>query len=265
MKKLLLLVLSAFCLLACSVDSIETDLNDNHLIVMDASFDVDGCSVITFNYAEAGRIEMRNDPDFIYVKLIANGDYDIVQSNLHIATDISGFPTSGSKHNPGINIKDMAHQLEFSPTVKEYEYKFPISTFGDSFLVAANTVFVLGKKSQSLWTGDVATNKWTYFAYELKDHPYYAGADNSRDLSLSEAQVLPSWDEVRKVYTAMLEPGVPNGHSVGTFEPSIWDLINRFNDPIFGGVGVYTTVYTLGEGECSDSVTLTLNVVPDGI
>lgn len=265
MKKLFLLVLSAFCLGACSVDSIETDLNDSQLLVLDASFDVDGCSVTTFNYAEAGRIEVRNDPDFLYVKLIANGDYDIVQSNLHFSTNISGFPISGSKHNPGINIKDMSYQIEFSPAVKEYEYKFPIATFGDSFLVAANTVFALGKKSQSLWAGDVTANKWGYFAYELKDHPYYAGADNSREISLSEAQALRSWDEVRKVYTSMLEPGVPEGQSVGSFDPSIWDLINKFNDPILGGMGEYTTVYTLGKGECSDSVTLTLNVVPDGI
>ncbi|QED36535.1 hypothetical protein FK178_01860 [Antarcticibacterium arcticum] len=261
MKKLLLLVLSTFCLGACSVDTLELDPVDSQLLVLDATYTVKGCSITTFNFEDAGRIEVRNDLDFIYVNLFANGEYQIAESYLHLGADISDFPTTGNSNNPGISLKDMDYKYTFSPTVKEYSYKFPVDSFEDTFLVGAYTVFQLGKKKYSFWAGDLTGNKWSYFENILFDHPN-AGSDNSRDITLSEAQKLPSWDEVRKVYTAMLDPGVPEGQSVGSFEPSIWDLINRFNDPILGGVGEYTTVYTLGEGECTDSVILTLNVVP---
>ncbi|CAM4344553.1 hypothetical protein [Gillisia limnaea] len=259
MKKLLLLVLSAFCLGACSVDPVETDPIDAQLVVMDAVFEINGCSVTTFNYADAGRIEVRNDLEFIYLKIIANGDYDLVQSNLHIDADISGFPTT---RNGGIIINKMDNQRSFNPAVQEYTYQFPLNSFGDSFLVGAHTGFQLGKKKYNFWAGDLSGNQWSYFEYNLYEHPN-AGADKSREITFSAAQALSSWDEVRKVYVGMLDPGVPKGVKVGTFDPSIWDLINRFNHPTLGGVGKYTTVYTIGEGDCTDSVTLTLNVVAD--
>ncbi|MUP46837.1 hypothetical protein E0K83_13920 [Gramella sp. BOM4] len=88
-----------------------------------------------------------------------------------------------------------------------------------------------------------------------------AGQDGLIEITLSEAIALPSWDEVRKLYLSILEPGIAKN---GTFDPSIWDLINAFNDPnIESQLGDYTTTYTLTEGDCSDSVELTIRVVPD--
>ena len=262
MKKILLLVLSAFCLGACSVDTVETDMADAQLVILDATYSVDGCNTSTFDFDMAGKIEVKNDRDFIYVKILATGDYELVQSYLHIAADFSGFPTT---KNGGIIINNMDNKLSFSPVVKEFTYKFPIDSFGDSFIVGAYSIFQLGNKKNNFWAGDLEANKWSYFEYILNEHPYNAGADNSAEINISAAHALPSWDEVRKVYTSMLEPGVLEGQFVGSFEPSIWDIINKFNDPLKGGVGAYTTVYTIGEGECTDSVILTLNVVPDGM
>src|SRR5690606_29222983 len=226
MKKLLLLFVSAFCLGACSVDSLEMDQEDPQLLVMDATFVDNGCQVTTFNFGDAGRIEVRNDLEFIYVHLVANGDYEIAESYLHISSDITGFPTT---KNGGIITNNMEHKLKFSPLLKEYTYKFPIGSFGDSFLVGAYTVFQLGKKKHNFWTGDLEGNKWSYFENNLFDHPN-AGADNSREITLSAAQALPSWDEVRKVYTGILVPGVSQGVKVGNFDTSISDIINNFND-----------------------------------
>lgn len=259
MKKLLLLLLTAFCLGACSVDEVETEPVDTQLLVQDATYTVEGCNITSFNFGEAGRIEVRNDLEFIYVKISAMGDYNLVQSNLHIAADISGFPLTGSG---GINLNKMDHQLSFDSAVKEYTYVFPIDSFGDSFIVGAYSVFQLGKKQTKLWAGDQEGKQWSYFDNILFDHPY-AGSDKSKTITLSEARAIPSWDETRKMYTSMLDPGVPEGQFVGSFEPTIWELINRFNDAEIGGVGEYTTVYTIGEGECTDSVELTLIVVPD--
>lgn len=262
MKKLVLLFLSGFFLGACSVDTLEIEPVESQLLVMDASIVINGCSVTTFNYAETGRIEVRNDLEFIYLKIIENGDYDLVQSNLHMATDISSFPTT---RNGGIIINKMDHQISFKPAVKEYTHKFPLNSFGDSFLVGAYSEFQLGKKKYNFWAGDLSGNQWSYFEYNLYEHPN-AGADHSREISISAAKALPSWDEVRKAYTSMLDPGVPEGQFVGSFEPSIWELIKMFNDTSRESMlGDYTTIYTLGEGECTDSVTLTLIVVPDEI
>ena len=82
-----------------------------------------------------------------------------------------------------------------------------------------------------------------------------AGADASKTITQSEADAVPSWDEVRKLYLSLLEAGVSRD---GEFDPSIWDLINSYTGP-----GTYSTTYTVTEGECSDSVELTLVVVPD--
>lgn len=84
-----------------------------------------------------------------------------------------------------------------------------------------------------------------------------AGPDNSITLTYSQAEALPSWDEVRKLYLNMLPAGVSR---TGSFDPSIWDLINKFSEK---GVGAYTTTYTIVEGNCSDSTELTINVVAD--
>jgi hypothetical protein len=81
--------------------------------------------------------------------------------------------------------------------------------------------------------------------------------DNSKTISYSEAAAIPSWDEVRKLYLSLLPQGVARN---GSFDPSIWDLINDFNER---GVGTYTTTYTVTEGDCSDSVELSIIVVPD--
>ena len=104
--------------------------------------------------------EVRNDRDFIYVKLFASGDYEIAESYLHVAADLSGFPTT---RNGGIIINKMDNQLVFNPAVKEYSYKFPLNSFGDSFIVGAYSVFELGKKQEKLWAGDQSGRQWSYF------------------------------------------------------------------------------------------------------
>lgn len=82
-----------------------------------------------------------------------------------------------------------------------------------------------------------------------------AGADASKTITQSEANAIPSWDEVRKLYLSLLEDGVSRD---GEFDPSIWDLINSYTGP-----GDYTTTYTVTEGDCTDSVELTIHVVAD--
>ncbi|WP_289021528.1 hypothetical protein [uncultured Salegentibacter sp.] len=86
-----------------------------------------------------------------------------------------------------------------------------------------------------------------------------AGPDNIREMTVSEASAVPSWDEVRKLYLSLLAVGVPRD---GSFDPAIWDLINAFNETN-NPIGDYTTTYTITNAECTDSVELTIRVVPD--
>jgi hypothetical protein len=81
--------------------------------------------------------------------------------------------------------------------------------------------------------------------------------ESSKSITFSEAEAIPSWDEVRKLYLSLLPQGVSRN---GSFDPSIWDLINNFNER---GVGAYTTTYTVVEGDCTDSIKLTINVISD--
>ena len=54
----------------------------------------------------------------------------------------------------------------------------------------------------------------------------------------------------------MLDPVAPK--KAGIYNPSIWDIINDFNDPNREfKVDDYSTTYTVGSGDCSDSVELT--------
>ena len=77
----------------------------------------------------------------------------------------------------------------------------------------------------------------------------------------SAAAAVPSWDEVRKLYLSLLDSGVPRN---GEFDPSIWDLIDAFNDPNRDTrLGDYTTTYTIKDGDCEDTVELTIRVVAD--
>ena len=86
-----------------------------------------------------------------------------------------------------------------------------------------------------------------------------AGTDNMTEIQRSRIVAIESWDEVRQILFKLLEPGVPRN---GKFSPTIWNLIDEFNEN--GGLlGDYTTTYTITDGECSDSVKLTVRVIED--
>src|SRR5690606_36007929 len=87
-----------------------------------------------------------------------------------------------------------------------------------------------------------------------------AGPDNTLTITYSEAAAIESWDEVRKLYLSLLAEGVYRG---GEFDPTIWNLIDKFNDEELGGPGEYSTWYTIDNENCTDTVMLTVIVVAD--
>lgn len=257
MKKLFFLLILAFCLGACNVDENEITPEENSIQVLNASFQNDGCTVTSFKYGDTGFAEVRNDLDFLYVKIQAAEGFELTETNLHIANSFSEFPTVGKGNLP---ISKMEHRKTFNPSVRDYTFKIPLDTYNKSIVIATNSTFQDQGSLLNSWAGDVfvKTGNWYYFEYSVNDFPIYVGKDNSTVITESEAAALPSWDEVRKLYSNMLESGVPkNG---GTFNPTIWELIYQFQEQ---HTGDFTTTYTLGSGECIDSAVLTVTVVPD--
>lgn len=244
-------------LVGCSVNDEELVNSDSSILELNATYISDGCTITTFDFATMGNIEVRNDWDSLYVTVNAIGGNTISAISLDIANEFSQFPTVGKGN---LQPQKMEHQINFEVGVEQYTFAFPLSDFNESMAIASYTTF---NGAEAAWAGDITVKQgnWVYFDYQLKEYPVYAGPDNSRTITLSAAKAMPSWDEVRKLYAGMLAPGVDS--KSGTYNPSIWDLINDFNSRE-NQIGEYTTTYTLGSGDCTDSVELTMIVVPDG-
>ncbi|WZL87942.1 gliding motility-associated C-terminal domain-containing protein [Salinimicrobium sp. 3283s] len=82
-----------------------------------------------------------------------------------------------------------------------------------------------------------------------------AGADNSTILCNSEVRNLSS-SEVRALYLGLLEDGIDR---TGSFSPTIQQLIDQYR--FQSKFGDFTTTYTVGTGQCTDSAVLTVTVL----
>lgn len=259
MKRIYLLTMLGFLFIGCSVDNDELAMNENQIQELNATFEVEGCETTFFNYNDSGKIEVTNDSEFLYVTLVASEGFAISKTWLHIADDFDSFPTVGKGNLPR---NKMEFSQTFQPEVQKYTFQFALSDYAGVILIASNSEFTDGGENESYWAGDqmVKFGNWSYFEYTVQicaPPCIDAGPDNSLTITESQAAVIPSWDEVRKLYLSLLAPGVPRN---GTFDPSIWDMINQFQAQ---RIGDFTTTYTIGDGECTDSVELTIHVVPD--
>lgn len=258
MKKFLFWFVIPLLATGCSVNDEDLLNSDASIMELNATFESNGCIVTTYDFSTFGQMEVRNDRDSLYITINAVEGNSISSTSLQIADSFLNFPTVGKGT---LQPNKMEHQLVFDPYVKEYKFSFPLIEINQNIVIASYTTF---NGLESSWAGDISVKQgnWSYFSYQIKEHPYNAGPDNSGTITLSEAIALPSWDEVRKVYAGILAPGVDRRS--GTYNPSIWDIINDFNDPARESkLGEYTTTYTLGTGDCADSTVLTLVVVPD--
>lgn len=254
----------AVLILACSTE--REEIVASEITEIDLVTVVDECTIYEFEFGSAGNITVRNFHNYVEVTVTATDDLPINELNLHFAENVSGFPTTG---NGKLNPSQLMYENKFKDGIYQFSRTFTfeelsIEGFSEEVLIAAHAEFGSGKNKVGLWSGDLKNGNtdWSYFSYLVTPFKNYAGTDQVREISLSDAIALPSWDEVRKVYAGMLYPGV--NRRDGKYSPGIWDIINDFNDPKRESMlGEYKTTYTLGTGDCSDSVELTLIVVPD--
>ncbi|CAM4343668.1 hypothetical protein [Gillisia limnaea] len=225
MKKLLLLPFIGLCLTACSVDPIEDQIIGENINEVNAALVDYGC---------AGP---DNSMTITYSEAAAIESWDEVRK-LYLSLLAPGVLRNGT----------------FDPSIWDLINRFQDQGLGD---YTSEYTIVDGECTDSvLLTFTVVPDGQS----EPPCEPVDAGPDNSMTITFSEAAAIESWDEVRKLYLSLLAPGVVRN---GIFDPSIWDLINRFNDQENGGPGDYSTEYTIGDGECTDSVLLTVTVIPD--
>ena len=249
---------------SCSVNN--DDLNDQEIIMADAVVSIDGCTIYDLDFDQKAIIEVRNYYDYIEVTVTKTANDDLNSISIHFAQTPGEFPRTGKGE---LNPSKFYYSANVSKGTNEVVITFPFEDLaiqnGDNILIAAVAEFGSGKnKVEIIGYDSNLTGTNFYFQYHVEPFPNYAGTDQIREIGLSDAIALPSWDEVRKLYANMLDPGVPK--KAGTYNPSIWDIINDFNDPNRESqIDDYTTTYTLGTGDCSDSVELTLRVVPDPI
>ncbi|MDX1718614.1 MAG: hypothetical protein R3353_00500 [Salegentibacter mishustinae] len=262
MKKNAVIAFIAFGLFSCSVDKDELDIQDNNFLEKDAVIEIEGCETVTYSFGDAGQIEITNDEEKIYVSILALEDNTLMSTRLEIANDIADFPLVGKGNLPP---GKMEHHKKFDAGVESYTFSFPVTEYGGRIVIASFSAFS-GEDSGSYWAGEQEGNagNWSYFEYALQEcedlcEGVDAGEKNSTSLTVSEAAAIGSWDLVRNLYLSLRSQGVPDD---GSFDPSIWDIINAFNDAE-DPVGEYTTTYTITEGECSDSVEFTLEIIPD--
>ncbi|RKS44936.1 gliding motility-associated-like protein [Gillisia mitskevichiae] len=93
----------------------------------------------------------------------------------------------------------------------------------------------------------------TDFTVSVSEGDANAGADNSIEVCQAQVDSFSS-AEVRSFYLDLLEEGIDTN---GTFNPTINQIIAQYQQ---NKIADFTTVYTVGNGACTDSATLTITV-----
>lgn len=227
MRKISLLVGLGIFSLACSVD--REELPDEELFAVDLITNIDGCTVYRYELGDAALVEIRNSNDELIIKVSADETSSLNQINYHFTEDASGFPTT--KKGKFITGK-MNYKNKYPQGTYYEEFVIPLSEVPDEFAMVIYAEFGSGKNKYNAWAGDLSVEgaDWSYFDYVVEPFPYYTGTDQVREITLSEATAIGSWNEVRKLYANMMDDGVDNSQWYA-YDPSIDDIIADFNDP----------------------------------
>lgn len=261
---LLLMVFGAF---SCSTDQGELGLVDDQILEANAVVEVEGCDVIPYNFGDAGIVEVTNDDTNLFVTIIANSDYVLEKTRLHVANNIEEFPTVGNGNLPPAK---MEMERIFEEEVDHYTFTLSLDEYGDEdgiISIASFSTFAGMGESNSLWAGNahIKFGNWSYFDYQIQTCEVFQDPCNfinsesyQTEISESFAVAIPTVEAVTAFYLNLIEEeGVPRS---GTFDPKIKAITDIFEK---NHLGEFKTTYTVTKGECTDSVILVVNVIPD--
>lgn len=85
-----------------------------------------------------GELHVWKDSSYLYVEYDLDDDYDMSESQLHVATSLEGIPQSNGNPIPG----QFDHKEDHDPHVTEYTYEIPWDTDWDdkNLYIAAHAV-----------------------------------------------------------------------------------------------------------------------------
>ena len=263
MRKLIFLFILGICTAACSVDPDELTVMDDESGVLNASSEIIVCEPETFTFDQVGKIDVTNDKNNLYVTAIAMDGYSLTDFKLHVANEFEDFPIVGQGNLPP---GQMEKHRSFNPGKGEDTFEFPLNELDNCVLIAAKATFQKGDDVVEAWAGveEGKAGNWKYFKYcerECEVDYCNAGSDKTLNLALSQASIrFSDVTTLRNFYKDyLLSKGAD--YPPEYFEPSIQSLIDKFNSG--SGVGTYSIVYTVTNGDCVDSATLTVNVYDD--
>ena len=263
MKRALTILVLIFCF-SCSVE--DDRLPQDDVVSMDLLITEDVCTILNLKFGDEGTLEVRNYYDYIEVSVINTPQSKpLTNFSIDFALPPEVIPTKGK----GDNIQPNTAQFYFNEKVEgdpaEYTRQFSFSELGiatgDGIEIAAVAEFGSKKDKEEIIARDfdqIGNN--FVFSYSVEPFVNYAGSDKILEITLSDAIAIDSWDNLRKKYVSMLDPGV--NKKGRDFNPELDHIIRDFNNNE-NKIGDYPTLYTLGTGDCSDSALLTLRVVPD--
>lgn len=256
-------ILGAF---SCSVDQDELDLGSDQILEANAHVEVEGCETMAYDFGDAGIIEVTNNNEgILFVTVIANEGYDLDKTRVHVVNQEEGFPTVGQGNLPPSR---MEWVKSFEWGVDHYTFEIDLANYGQNLSIASFSTFSGEGGSNSYWAGDIDVKygSWSYLNYDIQTCQIFEDPCNfiSADLieitlTLSESRTLmPSIDGIRNYYIGLIEEPVSR---FGTLNPAASTL--RLQAIAQNGLGEFTSTYTVSHGECTDSVTITITVIPD--
>lgn len=256
------------CTSACSVDQYELDQDQIQIMNATVSATVPGdvCLSDEYDLNGAGTVSITNNENFLYVTVTATSGNSLTDTRLHVSQNYQDFPLVGKGNFP---LDAMEFQESFSSAIHTYTFEVDLSKFeGNNIVIASNSSLIDRKGNiSSYWVGDrhVKYGNWYYLNYGIKtceivnDCTISAGDPNTGYKLKSEADAVGEYQQVTQWYLDLLDEGVSRH---GTFDPTINYIVNYYNY-IGRKAGEYKTIYTVTDGDCTDSVELTIIVIPD--
>ena len=254
--------------MGCSVDNDELNFNEDQIqtanlvisdVCMPSVFEIENSNQLI------GNVNITNSTDgtMAYLNFNTEDGFYITEIRLAMADDLSGIPYNNGGIIPG-------HLKKFPfDSVSKAEFEYAVS---GSFVVAALVTITDddGKKYKS-WIGDESQwrNSSSYLSYEVcipQQEPTceaYAGSPNSKTYTYSEIDALI--DDVGAIEPFYKKNLLDEGVSLdGTITPTGAELLRSFNrNPYQEFKTTYTVTNEVNGVTCSDSVELTLIIIPD--
>lgn len=294
MKNTILLPLLLMIFVGCSVDNEDElvpengaqqlELETNLFSTASATTVSSYCRPQTFDIGKYGTLEVKHDGFDLFVTITANEGYDLVDTKLHLDSDETSFPLVGNGNLPP---GQMADKTTFTSGTKSHTFTFDIITDlgGTLTSIASKTNFTDGTNTFSAWAGNEKglSGNWFYLNYEIIAccEMAYAGVDFTWTVTKGYYErYIGVAATLREFLLTQVYKADKTAVISGKFKPTAGVLDQTYNDwsgqggtdadlyfettgPDGSGNLILQTTYTVGQGSCADTASITLYIDPN--